>query len=118
MAKYISQGNIYMCEFEGAKGCEQMGIRPCICVQNNIGNTFSNTTWVIPITSQIKKDLPTHHILYKKDYPKLSFDKNVVLVEQLTTRDKCRIKDYICKLQKKDLDIVIEKIINNLSAYK
>jgi len=95
--KFISQGHIYICDFSGAKGSEQKSTRPALVVQNNIGNTFSTTTWVIPITSKNKKEYPMHHIIYQKDYPQLEYEENIILVEQLTTRDECRIGKYIGK---------------------
>lgn len=118
MNKYISQKSIYECSFLGAIGSEQKGERIALVMQNSIGNTFSPTTWVIPITSRNKKDLPTHHILYKEKYPFLKYDENTVLVEQLCTRDiQFRLGGYLGKIDDADFNIIIEKIINNLKVY-
>lgn len=118
MQEFISQQSIYECSFEGAVGSEQKGDRIALIVQNNVGNNFSPTTWAIPITSQNKKELRTHHILYKEKYPFLRYDENTVLVEQLVTRDKCRLGRYIGKIDDKDFTIIIEKIIENLRRFK
>lgn len=118
MNKFISQKSIYECNFSGSVGSEQKGTRVSLVIQNNIGNTFSPTTWVIPITSRNKKDLPTHHILYKEKYPFLKYDENTVLVEQLCTRDiQFRFGRYLGKIDNEDFNIIVEKIVNNLKVY-
>ena len=60
------RGDIYYADLSGTVGCEQGGIRPVIILQNDIGNTFSPTTIVAPITSQPRKRLPTHVFLHKE----------------------------------------------------
>ena len=117
MQKYISQKGVYMCDFYGAKGCEEKGFRPAIIVQNNVGNTFSPTTWVVPITSQNKKDILTHHTIKQDKYDFLTYESCIILCEQLTVRDICRLGRYIGKIDDGDFNIVIEKIKNNLKVY-
>lgn len=51
--------DVYYVELTG-KGSEQTGLRPCVIIQNNIGNSFAPTTIVVPITTKLKKSLPTH----------------------------------------------------------
>ncbi|MEG0899414.1 MAG: type II toxin-antitoxin system PemK/MazF family toxin [Oscillospiraceae bacterium] len=117
MDKIISQKGVYMCDFSGSKFSEEKGIRPIIICQNNIGNTFSPTIWGIPITSQRKTDLPTHHIIYRKKYPFLKYDENTIIVEQLTTKDKRRLGKYLGKIDDDDFNIIVAKIINNLKQF-
>lgn len=52
-------GEIYWVNLYGT-GHVQSGWHPCVIVQNNIGNTYSDTTAVVPITSKKKRKLPTH----------------------------------------------------------
>ena len=74
---------------------EQGGVRPVIIVQNDIGNKFSPTVLVFPITSEIKKEhMPTHCVIYKSNKNGLKVD-SMVLAEQIRAIDKSRLKDYI-----------------------
>lgn len=56
----VKRGQVYYTEFDFGIGCEQQGKRPCVIIQNDIGNYNSCTTIVAPMTTQRKKDLPTH----------------------------------------------------------
>ncbi|MBF1051646.1 MAG: type II toxin-antitoxin system PemK/MazF family toxin, partial [Peptostreptococcaceae bacterium] len=59
--KNIKRGDIFYADLSPVIGSEQGGVRPVIIVQNNIGNKFSPTTIVAPITSKLNKaKLPTH----------------------------------------------------------
>ena len=74
---------------------EQGGVRPVIIVQNDIGNKFSPTVLVFPITSEIKKEhMPTHCVIHKSNKNGLKVD-SMVLAEQIRAIDKSRLKDYI-----------------------
>lgn len=70
---------------------EQGGIRPVIVIQNDVGNKFSPTVIVLPITSEIKKEnLPTHYVLHKMNKNGLDVD-SMVLAEQIRVIDKSRL---------------------------
>ena len=92
-------------------GSEQGGVRPVLVVQNDVGNKYSPTVIVAAITSQLTKaKLPTHIELNKESYnlPKDS----VVLLEQIRTLDKRRLKEKVSSLdnlamQKVDVAILI-----------
>ena len=74
---------------------EQGGIRPVIIVQNSIGNKYSPTVIVLPITSEIKKtNMPTHCVIHKSVKNGLKVD-SMVLAEQIRVIDKSRLQDYI-----------------------
>ena len=78
-------------------GSEQGGIRPVLIVQNDVGNKHSPTIIVAAITSkQNKAKLPTHIELSAKRYD-MERD-SVILLEQLRTDDKRRLKDRVCHL--------------------
>lgn len=90
----MRRGDIYYADLSPVVGCEQGGVRPVLILQNNVGNKYSPTVIVAAITSQISKArLPTHIDLpaYKYGLPKDS----VVLVEQVRTLDKRRMKAKI-----------------------
>jgi len=76
-------------------GAEQGGKRPALVIQNNIGNTYSPTTIIAPITSEPKKPQPTH-IFLKKSF--LQFNRHprnsTILCEQVRTISKSRILAY------------------------
>ena len=75
-------------------GSEQGGIRPVIILQNDIGNKYSPTIIIAAITSQINKaKLPTHVEISSEEYG-LNKD-SVVLLEQIRTLDKKRLKEKI-----------------------
>jgi mRNA interferase MazF len=78
-------------------GSEQGGVRPVLIIQNNIGNRHSPTVICAAITSQMNKaKLPTHVELHSDQYA-IAKD-SVVLLEQLRTIDKKRLKDKVCHL--------------------
>ncbi|MCI7238986.1 MAG: type II toxin-antitoxin system PemK/MazF family toxin [Anaerococcus sp.] len=90
----IKRGDLFYADLSPVVGSEQGGVRPVIIVQNNIGNKYSPTIIIAPITSQLNKaKLPTHVKLKGNEYglPKNS----VALLEQLRTIDKRRLRDKI-----------------------
>lgn len=89
----VKKGDLYFADLSPVVGSEQGGIRPVLVVQNDIGNKYSPTIIVAAITSQSKADLPTHVQLEAKDGG-LS-KHSVVLLEQLRTIDKRRLKEHI-----------------------
>ena len=93
----IKRGEIYYADLSPVVGSEQGGLRPVLIVQNDTGNKHSPTVIAAAITSQINKaKLPTHIELQAKTYG-LSKD-SVVLLEQIRTIDKRRLKEKMGKL--------------------
>ncbi|HOP74873.1 MAG TPA: type II toxin-antitoxin system PemK/MazF family toxin [Bacillota bacterium] len=90
----IRRGDIYYANLNPVVGSEQGGQRPVLVIQNDIGNTYSPTTIVAAITSKIKRaKLPTHIEISAARY-RLEKD-SVILLEQLRTIDKQRLKEKI-----------------------
>ncbi len=88
----VKRGDIFYADLSPVVGSEQGGIRPVIVIQNNIGNKYSPTVIIAAITSQINKaKLPTHVEISSEDYG-LNKD-SVVLLEQIRTLDKRRLKE-------------------------
>lgn len=86
----LKRGEIYLdTDFGTGEGSEQSGKRPCVIISNDMCNRYSPTVTVVPITTQNKTSLPTHHKLSKRDY-RLP-DDSTVLVEQMRTIDKSRL---------------------------
>lgn len=86
---------IHWVDFGETKGSEQGGIRPAIIIQNDIGNKYSPTVIVCPVSSEIKKkELPTH--VYLENWRTYGLTKpSQVITEQIRTRDKAQLGDYI-----------------------
>lgn len=88
----VRRGDIYYADLSPVVGSEQGGIRPVLIVQNDVGNKFSPTVIAAAITSQREKSkLPTH-IELNSELCGLSKD-SVVLLEQIRTIDKRRLKE-------------------------
>ena len=84
--KEILRGDIWIADLDPVRGSEQGGRRPCIVIQNDIGNKRSSTVIVAAITSSKKKRLPTHVQINTGFLPYQS----IVLLEQIRTLDKSR----------------------------
>ena len=88
----IRRGDIYYADLSPVIGSEQGGIRPVLIVQNDIGNKYSPTVFAAAITSRTgKSKLPTHIEVYADKYG-LARD-SVILLEQIRTLDKKRLKE-------------------------
>lgn len=98
----IKRGDIFYADLSPVVGSEQGGVRPVMIIQNDVGNRHSPTVICAAITSKMNKaKLPTH---VEIDASKYQLVKNsVVLLEQIRTIDKQRLKDYICHVDKKML---------------
>ena len=105
----VRRGEIYYANLNPVLGSEQGGLRPVLIIQNDIGNTYSPTTIVAAITSKIKRaKLPTHIEISAAQY-KLEKD-SVILLEQLRTIDKQRLKERIARLDDRTMESVNEAI--------
>lgn len=109
MAK-VKRGDVYYAELDPVIGSEQGGVRPVLIIQNDVGNQYSPTTIVAAITGQLSKaKLPTHVDLAGREN---GLAKNsVVLVEQVRTIDKTRLKEYICTLDKQVMEQVDQALL-------
>ena len=98
----IRRGDIYYADLRPVVGSEQGGVRPVLIIQNDVGNRHSPTVIRAAITSRMNKaKLPTHIELNAARYHMVK--DSVILLEQLRTIDKTRLKDRICHL---DSDIM------------
>ncbi len=105
----VVRGDIFYADLSPVVGSEQGGVRPVLVVQNDVGNKYSPTVIIAAITSQLTKaKLPTHIELNKDKY---NLDKDsIVLLEQLRTLDKRRLKEKITQIDEntmKKVDIAI-----------
>ncbi len=101
----IKRGDIFYADLSPVVGSEQGGIRPVLIVQNNVGNKFSPTVIAAAITSQQSKaNLPTH-IPLNADTSGLARD-SVVLLEQVRTIDKKRLKEKMGSIDDNSMNAV------------
>jgi len=105
MERTILRGDMYYADLSPIVGSEQGGIRPVLIIQNNMGNKYSPTVVVAAITSKAgsKAKLPTHIPLHavhglEKD--------SLVLLEQVRTIDRKRIRGYIGTLDERSMELV------------
>ena len=93
----VKRGDIFYADLSPVIGSEQGGVRPVLIVQNDVGNRYSPTVIVAAITSQINKaKLPTHIEIDSQQYTLVK--DSVVLLEQVRTIDKKRLREKICRL--------------------
>lgn len=101
----IKRGDIYYADLSPVVGSEQGGVRPVLIVQNDVGNRYSPTVIAAAITSQQSKaKLPTHIPIYADDCG-LSRD-SVVLLEQIRTIDKRRLKERMGSIDENSMNKV------------
>lgn len=104
--RVVFQGGVYLVDLSPVIGSEQGGIRPCVCVSNDSNNIWSNTAQFVPLTSRNKKtQIPTHHYLPGKKYRFLKKD-SIALAEQITCKSTQRIKNFLGKIDKIDLEAI------------
>ena len=101
----VKRGDIYYADLSPVVGSEQGGVRPVLIVQNDVGNRFSPTVIAAAITSQQEKNkMPTHIRLSAEN---CGLSKNsIVLLEQIRTIDKKRLKEKMGRLD----DMSMERV--------
>ena len=93
----IKRGELYYADLSPVVGSEQGGIRPILIVQNDTGNKYSPTIIAAAITSKMTKaKLPTHIELSANEFGLIK--DSVILLEQIRTLDKRRLKERIGEL--------------------
>ena len=119
MERKINRGDLFFADLENQViGSEQAGIRPVVIIQNNIGNYYSPTVIIAPITSRVvlKAQLPTH-VELKEDFERLP-KKSMILAEQVRVIDKLRLKRYIGALDNAELKALDKALIIALGLNK
>ena len=112
----MERGQVYYADLRPVVGSEQGGIRPCLIIQNDTGNTYSPTAIVAMMTTQKKKDLPTHIAISSEDYC-LGIN-TTILLEQIRTIDKSRISSFVGKLSDSTMQKVDEALHISLALNK
>lgn len=103
----VKRGDIFYADLSPVVGSEQGGLRPVLIIQNDVGNRYSPTVIAAAITSRISKaDLPTHIDIHANEVG-LAKD-SVILLEQIRTIDKQRLKEKMGHLD--------ERIMNDVNS--
>ena len=106
----IKRGDIYYADLNPVIGSEQGGVRPVLVIQNDVGNACSSTLIVAAITSKMNKlDIPTHIVI--EDELQV---ESVVLLEQVRTIDKSRIKKYLASLSSEEMKVIDKGLVISL----
>ena len=93
----IKRGDIYYADLRPVIGSEQGGIRPVLIIQNDVGNRHSPTVICGAITSKMNKaKLPTHIEISARNYKIVK--NSVILLEQIRTIDKQRLREFVCHI--------------------
>ena len=112
----VKRGELYYADLSPVIGSEQGGVRPVLVVQNDVGNKYSPTVIAAAVTSKIDKaKLPTHIELSAREYG-LSKD-SVVLLEQIRTLDKTRLKERIGQVSADKMRKINEALLVSLGFY-
>ncbi|MBQ7919368.1 MAG: type II toxin-antitoxin system PemK/MazF family toxin [Lachnospiraceae bacterium] len=112
----MKRGDVFYADLRPVIGSEQGGIRPVLIIQNDIGNKHSPTVICAAITSKMTKaKLPTHIQISADDF---EMDKDsVILLEQLRTIDKKRLKSKICHLDNEVMKMVDRALCISLELH-
>lgn len=112
----MKRGDVFYADLRPVIGSEQGGIRPVLIVQNDVGNKHSPTVICAAITSKMTKaKLPTHIQISAKEF---EMDKDsVILLEQLRTIDKKRLKSKICHLDNEIMKMVDKALCISLELH-
>ena len=89
----IQKGDIFFADLGETVGSEQSGIRPVLVIQNDVGNKFSPTVIITPLTSKPKKLTQPTHVAIGKRFGLSEY--SYALPEQIRTIDRARILDYV-----------------------
>ena len=110
----IRRGDIYYADLRPVVGSEQGGVRPVLVIQNDAGNRHSPTVIVAAITSRMNKaKLPTHVEVSAERYGIVK--DSVILLEQVRTIDKSRLREKICHLESDILRKIDRALLISLS---
>ncbi len=110
----MKRGDIYYADLRPVVGSEQGGIRPVLVIQNDVGNVHSPTVIVAAITSRLHKtQLPTHIHLDSRSCDLIK--DSMILLEQIRTIDKQRMKSPICHLDNETMERVDKALRISLS---
>ena len=89
----ILRGDLYYADLSPVVGSEQGGVRPVLVIQNDVGNKYSPTLIITPLTSKAKKLAQPTHVIIGKSFGLTEY--SYALLEQIRTIDRTRLLEYV-----------------------
>lgn len=112
----ITRGTIIMVDLPLGNGSVQGGTRPAVVISNNRGNKFSPVLIVVPLTSRVKKFMPTHHTIEPSMINGLS-KTSIALAEQIITVGKDMVRNIVGTLEEMDVNFINRKVMTSLALF-
>ena len=110
----VKRGEVYFANLNPVVGSEQGGKRPVVIIQNDIGNTYSTTTIIAPITTKDRHSrVPTHVSISKKTEP---LRDSVAMLEQIRTIEKSRLKKCIGTLSDETMKKIDDAVLISIGV--
>lgn len=108
----IARGQIWLVQLQGS-GSVQNSLRPCTVISNKMNNLYSPTVCVVPLTSRVKRMLPTHVFLENTSESGLKRE-SIILCEQIQTVDKSQLVSYIGEVDERTMNKIESAIMIQL----
>ena len=112
----IKRGSIIMVDLPLGNGSVQGGTRPAVVISNDKGNKFSPVLIVVPLTSRVKKFMPTHHTIEPSMLNGLS-KTSIALAEQIITVGKDMVRNIVGTLDEIDVNFINRKVMTSLALF-
>ena len=112
----IARGMIVMVDLPLGNGSVQGGTRPAVVISNDRGNKFSPVLIVVPLTSRVKKYMPTHHTIEPSTINGLT-KTSIALAEQIITVGKDMVRNIVGTLDEIDINFVNRKVMTSLALF-
>ena len=112
----ITRGTIVMVDLPTGNRAVQGGTRPAVVISNNRGNKFSPVLIVVPLTSKVKKYMPTHHTIEPSMINGLS-KTSIALAEQIITVGKDMVRNIVGTLEEIDINFINRKVMTSLALF-
>lgn len=112
----ITRGTIVMVDLPLGNGSVQGGTRPAVVISNDKGNKFSPVLIVVPLTSRVKKYMPTHHTIEPSVLNGLS-KTSIALAEQIITVGKDMVRNVVGTLEEMDINFINRKVMTSLALF-
>ena len=112
----IKRGSIVMVDLPTSNGSVQGGTRPAVVISNDKGNKFSPVLIIVPLTSRVKKFMPTHHTIEPSMINGLS-KTSIALAEQIITVGKDMVRNIVGTLEEIDINFINRKVMTSLALF-
>ena len=112
----ITRGTIVMVDLPLGNSSVQGGTRPAVVISNDKGNKFSPVLIVVPLTSRVKKFMPTHHTIEPSMVNGLT-KTSIALAEQIITIGKDAVRNIVGTLEEVDINFIDHKVMTSLALF-